>query len=141
MKVKFKKLNKNAVTPFRAHPNDAGLDLTSTSKEYCSDTNTLTFGTSLAIQLPKGYVGLLVPRSSVYKTGLSLSNCCGILDADYSGEIKFKYYIDSRPKKNYEIGDRIGQLIVIKLDQYDLEEVERLDDTERGEGSFGSSDL
>lgn len=139
MKIKFKKLDKNAKIPHKAHTTDAGFDLVCTSKEYDTVNNVLVFGTGLAIQLPDNHVGFLVPRSSVFKTGLSLANSCGILDAGYSGEIKFNFICNDRLRKNYEIGDRIGQLIIMPYPQVEFEQVDELEETERGSGGFGSS--
>ena len=138
-KIKFKKLNPNAVIPTRAKPGDAGADLVAISKEWDEVNQVLTFDTGIAVQIPIGSVGLLVPRSSVYKTGLTLCNTCGILDEGYRGSIQFKFYPGDRPKKNYEIGDRIGQLVIVPYINYPFIEVEELDETERGSGGFGST--
>ena len=85
-----------------------------------------------------GFVGLLFPRSSVYKTGLSLCNSVGVLDADYRGEVKFKFNFTDI-EKAYKVGDRIGQLVVMPIHIAFLEEVEELSDTSRGTGGWGSS--
>lgn len=137
--LKMKKLVPEAVIPKYAKPGDAGLDLVATSKEYDAKSGCIVFGTGLAMEIPEGYVGLIFPRSSIYKTGLMLSNCVGVIDSGYRGEVKAMFHTYSRPKKNYEVGDRIMQLIVMPYPKVVLEEVSELSDSERGVGGFGST--
>ena len=134
MKVKIKKLHPNAVIPHYAKIGDAGLDLTAIGFET-TDTH-ITYHTGLAIEIPYGYVGLLFPRSSVYKTEQVLSNSVGVIDSGYRGEVMLKF---SRSKKEYIIGDRIGQIILLKYPQIDFEEVDQLTSTSRAKGGFGST--
>lgn len=137
MKVKFKKLHPEAQIPQRVHASDAGLDLVATSK--VRKYNIISYGTGLAIDIPNGYVGLLFQRSSVYKKDLILTNCVGVLDSGYQGEIIFNFrktFIDARI---YEIGDRIGQLVILKLPEIELEEVDSFDESDRGTDGFGST--
>ena len=139
MKVKFKKLNKLAVLPSYAKHGDAGMDITATSKNYDDGLNTLTFRTGLAVEIPEGHVCLLFPRSSICKTQLSLANSVGVLDSGYRGEIKFMFRAGDRPVKNYEIGDRIGQILILPYPTIETEWADELSSTERGTGGFGSS--
>ena len=134
MKVKIKKLHPNAVIPHYAKIGDAGLDLTAIGFET-TDTH-ITYHTGLAIEIPYGYVGLLFPRSSVYKTEQVLSNSVGVVDSGYRGEVMLKF---SRSKKEYIIGDRIGQIMLLKYPQIDFEEVDQLTSTSRDKGGFGST--
>lgn len=136
MKVKIKKLHPDAVVPKYAKPGDAGLDLTATGVE--SDKGTLTYKTGLAVEIPHGHVGLLFPRSSVYKTGQTLTNCVGVIDSGYRGEIMMKYTL-SPYFSEYKIGDRVGQLIIMPYPEVEFEEVEDLSSTDRGEGGYGST--
>ena len=139
MKVKFKKLSQDAIVPMYATSGSAGLDLTATSKSF-DDHNNVVYGTGLAVQIPQGYVGLLFPRSSVSKTCMLLRNSVGVLDSDYTGEIFFKYHeLMSSMDKYYEVGERVGQLVIVPCLQVQLEEVEELEDTARGSGGFGST--
>lgn len=85
LKIKFKKLNSNAVIPKRGTTGAAGFDLTAVSM-YVKE-NTLKYDTGIAVEIPPGYVGLVFPRSSVCKTGLSLANSVGVIDSDYRGSI------------------------------------------------------
>ena len=155
MQVKIKKLVENAVAPSYSKQGDAGLDLTATSKEYDSYGNTV-YGTGLSFEIPEGYFGLLVPRSSNAKTDLRLTNSSGILDSGYRGEVMFKYRNDNYARldggmkshlsigdisfvNEYEVGDRVGQLIILPYPKIELVEVDELTETERGSGGYGSS--
>lgn len=94
MLVKIKKLHENAVIPTYSKVGDAGLDLTAVSVIYDDKTDTLEYSTGLAIEIPEGYVGLIFPRSSIYKKEISQSNCVGVLDSNYRGDIKVRYNLD-----------------------------------------------
>jgi dUTP pyrophosphatase len=137
--LKFKRLVPEAVVPSYAKPGDAGMDLTATSKEWDEEKQCVVFGTGLAVEIPEGYVGLIFPRSSICKVPLMLSNSVGVIDSGYRGEIKFFFRPIDRPRKNYEVGDRIGQLIVMPFPTVVPIEVDALSDTARGAGGFGSS--
>lgn len=140
MKVRVKKLDPRAVIPSYAKPGDAGLDLTAISVEDKGEK--VIYGTGLAVEIPEGYVGLIFPRSSIHKKNLSLSNSVGVIDSGYRGEIKFIFKVDALVTNTpnfYEVGDRIGQLMIIPYPQIELEEAEELSQTARGEGGFGST--
>lgn len=139
MNLKVKLLSESARLPAYAKPGDAGMDLTATTKDWDAENETLIFGTGLSVEIPRGHVGLLFPRSSVYKTGLSLANSIGVIDSGYRGEVKVIFYPGHRPKLNYEVGDRVAQLMIIPIPYVNVQVVEDLSKTERGEGSFGSS--
>jgi dUTP pyrophosphatase len=102
------------------------------------------YGVGLAIEIPEGYVGLIFPRSSNAKTDLYLTNHVGVVDSGYRGEIMFKFR-KSNVIKNfqearlYHVGERVGQLMIIPYPQIELEEVEELSSTERGNGGYGST--
>jgi len=141
MKVRIKKLNENAVIPSYAKSGDAGMDLVATS--IISETDTqITFGIGLALEIPKGFVGLIFPRSSVRKTRLMLSNCVGVVDSGYRGELQAtfnKVNQNSIAENDYRVGDRIAQIMIIPHPDIEFEEADELSDTERGEGGFGST--
>lgn len=139
MKVNIKKLSERAVVPQYAKDGDAGLDLTATSRR----TDALGFteyGTDLAVQIPKGFVGLIFPRSSISKKNMQLTNSVGVLDSGFRGEIKFRFKPSTSGRDIYEVGERVGQLIILPYPQIEFNEVSELDETDRGEGGFGSSD-
>ena len=140
MKVKIKKLNENAVKPFKAHETDAGFDLVATSR-ILDEHGAIVYGTGLAFEIPQGYVGLLYPRSSIAKKDLLLSNAVGVLDAGYRGEVMFKFKPSlavSQPRM-YNVGERIGQLIIQPIPQIEFEWSDELSDSERGAGGYGST--
>ena len=141
MKVRIKKLSENAVIPTYAKSGDAGMDLVATS--IISETDTqITFGIGLALEIPKGFVGLIFPRSSVRKTRLMLSNCVGVVDSGYRGELQAtfnKVNQNSIAENDYKVGDRIAQIMIIPHPPIEFEETDELSDTERGEGGFGST--
>lgn len=99
MKVKIKRLSDKAVIPQYAKDGDAGLDLVATNLNYCEETNSITYGTDLAIEIPNGYVGYLFARSSNSKKDLLPSNAVGVIDSGYRGEIKFNFKIGTNSAK------------------------------------------
>lgn len=137
MKINIKKTHKNAVIPKYANPGDAGLDLTIVSYERI-DNDHIKYNFGLAFEIPKGYVGLLFPRSSIYKQGQLLSNSCGVLDSSYRGEVS-AVMLGNRNDIKYDIGDRAVQLIVMPYAEIKLIEVDELNQTERGQGGYGST--
>jgi len=139
VKVKVKRLCDGAVLPSRAHEGDAGFDLVAVSVDEDRKRGIVTYGTGIALEIPEGYVGLLFPRSSVYRHQLQLSNGVGVIDAGYRGEVMLKYRIVQPHISRYGIGDRVGQLVVLKLPKVSIEEVGELDGSDRGDGGFGST--
>jgi dUTP pyrophosphatase len=140
MQVKIKKLHPDAKTPQYAKDGDAAVDLACVSKEY--KPGQIVYGTGLAFEIPPGHVGLLFPRSSICKQDLVLSNSVGVLDSGYRGEVKFVFNtkrFEASTCSQYEIGERIGQLMIVPYPSIEFVESEDLSDTERGEGGFGSS--
>ena len=144
MEVKIKKLDPNAVIPTYAKDGDAGMDLVAT-KIISNTTFDITYGTGIAMEIPKGYVGLVFPRSSIRKTDLSLTNSVGVIDSGYRGEIQatFKKVFGENdiriPQTDYKVGDRIAQIIIVPYPKIKFVEVDDLTTTERGEGGFGST--
>lgn len=140
MIVRFKKLNPNAVTPSYAKVGDAGLDLTAISMQVVDQEvyGYVEYGTGIAVEIPQGYVGLIYPRSSISNTGMMLSNSVGVIDSGYRGEIKFRFkWVNNTAM--YNLGDRIGQMVIMPYPTIQLEEVLELNSSERGSGGFGSS--
>lgn len=153
--VKVKKLVPEAALPKFGRAGDAGADLTAIS--MVETDMYIEYGTGIAMDIPNGYVGLIYPRSSLSNYDLTLSNHVGVIDPNFRGEIKFRfkrtkspqvfsstfYAIDSETiideSKLYKIGDRIGQIILHKIPEVSFEEVTELDETNRGDGAYGSS--
>lgn len=149
LKVKIKRLTPNSVIPHYAKDGDAGLDLTATSMHYDEEGN-VCYGTGLAFEIPKGYVGLIFPRSSICKKEILLSNSVGVIDSGYRGEVSFKFkpsmvYASSmnltigKDDRVYSVGERVGQIIIMPYPSIEFVEVDELSETERGEGGYGSS--
>ena len=166
MKVRFKKLSEKACVPSRAHSTDAGYDLVAVSRTF-DENGCVVYGTGLAVEIPQGHVGLLFPRSSNAKKDLLLSNSVGVIDSGYRGEVTMKFrsvmhfynplrlwwqkFVTGRKRSGtrlrlyasfnrlYDVGERIGQLIIIPIPDIEFEESDALSDSERGEGGYGST--
>lgn len=160
LNINFKKLDSNAVVPTKAHADDAGFDLVAVSRIDTGDY--IEFDTGIAVEIPKNHVGLVFPRSSVSKYDLQLANAVAVIDCGYTDSIKlrFKRYINPHKTvyelvrglfktqavnpsycfNEYQVGDRIGQLIIMPYPEVSFTEVKELAKTERGEGGFGSTD-
>jgi dUTP pyrophosphatase len=168
MKVKIKKLHKNAVIPFKTYNEDFCYDVVAVSEEEVAP-NVWKYGLGFALQIERGNETLkkdvvnmfnrpiwtsiefdmkrcplnlsidLRPRSSVWKTGMVLSNCVGTVDEEYTGEISAVFYHVMPDMPRYKAGDRIGQIKIGVTFPIEFVEVEELSETERGEGSYGSS--
>ena len=135
-------LDEGAKRPTRAHEWDAGLDLYAPDGEriYCIPPNggSVTIDTLVHIQIPEGYVGFIKAKSGLnVKHGLT---CTGVIDSHYTGSIAVKLY--NHHKDNcYDVlpGDKIAQLVILKCDIPDLELVDSLEETDRGDNGFGST--
>ena len=144
MKIRFKKMHPDAVIPVRAHEDDAGLDLTAVSVEFSNVHQFFEYDTGIAVEIPPGYVGLAVSRSSVSKTGLSLCNGVGVIDSSYRGSIKARFYKEVLPGMRstpYVVGDKVLQLLIVPIELPTPIESEELSSTDRGSGGFGSTGL
>ena len=141
MKIKVKKLHPEAKVPVKAHPSDTGWDVYCVSDpEFDMGSGCFVYSLGIALEPPKGYAFAFRPRSSIYKTGLIQANSVGTVDESYRGELKAIYYKSNGVTPNiYRKGDRIGQLVLEKVIQCDMVEVEELGDTTRGGSGFGST--
>ena len=135
MKVKIKKLSPDAKIPKYAKPGDACMDLYAVSHTIDQYGNQV-YDTQIAMEIPKGYVGLIFPRSSVSKTGLTLRNSVGVIDSGYRGPIMLKF---SGETGSYLAGDRIGQIMILPYPEIEYVETNQLSDSDRGSGGFGST--
>lgn len=134
MNINVKKLHKDAVIPAYAKFGDAGMDLVAVETEEKGEW--VTYKTGLALEIPDGFVGLLFPRSSVYKKNQRLANSVGVIDSGYRGEVMFKF---SKSDNQYNVGERVGQIIIMPYPQVNFNEVEKLTASQRGVGGFGST--
>lgn len=152
MEIKFKRMTANAVMPTKAHVTDAGLDLTCTRVTLDKDDN-IVCHTDIAVEIPIGFVGLIYPRSSISKKRLRLTNSVGVIDSGYTGEITCKFKADEPIKQlnasefftnltndeYYCAGERIAQMIIMPIPDIRMVEVDKLADSERGSGGYGST--
>lgn len=142
MVVKIKYLQKNVSVPEYATQGSAGMDLAAA----VSGPVTVPAGgralipTGIAVQIPEGYGGFIFPRSGLaFKKGISMCNSVGVIDSDYIGEIKVAVHNISEAGYTINPGDRIAQLVFMPVVRVQWEEVEELEQTERGAGGFGST--
>lgn len=140
MKVKFTKTSPLAKTPEKANATDAGFDLTATAVTYPSGSLGVFIEvcTGICLEIPKGYVGLVFPRSSISNTKHFLRNSVGVIDSGYRGEIKLRFSTDDT-NTCYQIGDKVGQVVFIRLPVVEMIESSVLSDSDRGLGGFGST--
>jgi dUTP pyrophosphatase len=137
--VKVKKLDPNAVVPSYSKVGDAGMDLTIT-REIENTSFSVSYGFGIAMEIPNGYVGLVFPRSSVRNQELILSNCVGVIDSGYRGELQATFKkTNGLDSLKYKVGERGAQIIILPYPQVFMTEVPELSNSERGEGGFGST--
>lgn len=141
--VSIKILSRDAQIPHMAYNGDAGVDLRSVERIVLEPQERAMVATGLAIALPEGYAGFVLPRSGLAaKHGISIVNAPGLIDSNYRGELKV-ILLNTDPDKSFtiEIGDRIAQLIVMPVPTINCEQVEELTESQRGESGFGSSGI
>lgn len=135
-KINIKLLTSTAKLPYRGSAEAAGYDLYADSMEEKRDL--YIYHTGIAVRLPVGCCGFIFPRSSVVNTGLILGNSVGLLDSDFTGEIKCVFY-KREGATAYRIGERIAQLVIAEIPSVEFCRVLELDTTERGANGFGST--
>ncbi len=140
MKIRIKKLTEEAIIPTSGSKYAAGYDLYAVKGEVFLPQQTIKMSTGLAVEIPEGYFGGIFARSGLAtKFGLRPANCVGVVDSDYRGELIVALHNDSNKTQWVEKGERIGQLVVLPYLPIEFEEVDSLEETERGEGGFGST--
>jgi dUTP pyrophosphatase len=135
IEVKVKKNFEDAILPKYSKEDDAAMDVF--AQNMTRTEKYIEYGTGLSFELPKGYVMLIFPRSSVSNKDLMLKNSVGVLDAGYRGELKLRFQRSGEDV--YNIGDKIGQIMVIERPEMILKLVDKLEDSARGDGGFGST--
>ena len=139
MKILFT-LDDGATAPTRAHDTDAGLDLYSLQSATIPPGGRELVGTGVHVAIPPGYVGMICPRSGLaHKSGLTVLNAPGIIDAGYTGEIKVNLYNAGDEVCWVETGTRIAQLVITPIPDAHLVQVDTLEATERGDSGHGST--
>jgi dUTP pyrophosphatase len=135
------KLKSEAVLPTRAHEGDAGLDLYACEAAHMGPGERWSVGTGVAVEIPEGHAGLVLPRSGLAKKhGIALVNAPGLIDSGYRGEIRV-LLLNTDPAETFRVepGDRIAQLVVSPIVLAEPVETESLAESARGDGGFGSS--
>jgi len=141
MKLPIEKLRDEAKLPTRAHEGDAGLDLHACEAAHIGPGERWSVGTGVAVEIPEGHAGLVLPRSGLAKRhGIALVNSPGLIDAGYRGEVRV-LLLNTDPAETFrvEAGDRIAQLVIAPVALAEPVAVEALSDSARGDGGFGSS--
>jgi len=141
MELRIAKLNPEAVLPTRAHPGDAGLDLCACEAAHIGPGERWSIGTGIALEIPDGHAGLVLPRSGLAKKhGIALVNAPGLIDSGYRGEVRV-LLLNTDPAEIFRVepGDRIAQLLITPIALPNPVEASALADSSRGEGGFGSS--
>jgi dUTP pyrophosphatase len=139
--LRFIKLSETATLPTRAHDNDAGLDLYAAESAQIPSGARVSVGTGLAVAIPDGLAGLVLPRSGLaLKHGVTLVNSPGLIDPGYRGEIRVLLLNTDRTTE-YQCapGDRIAQLLLVPIATAAPLQADELDSSIRGSGGFGSS--
>jgi dUTP pyrophosphatase len=141
MKLCIARLDERARLPTRAHDGDAGLDLYALEDAMLAPGERASVPTGIAVQIVPGQAGLVLPRSGLAaRHGISVVNAPGLIDAGYRGEVRV-LLLNTDREQPFQIaaGDRIAQLVLVRVELPELVEVDGLTDTARGTGGFGSS--
>jgi dUTP pyrophosphatase len=141
MSLKVRRLDARARLPTRAYPGDAGLDLYALEEAVLEPGARASIRTGVAVEIPDGRAGLVLPRSGLAaKHGIALVNAPGLIDAGYRGEVRVLLLNTDRAQPfTVAGGERIAQLVLVRIDTPEVVEVDELAVTERGAGGFGSS--
>ena len=141
MRLRFQRLSESGHAPERAHPDDAGFDLRAAESVTIAPGERASVGTGIAVAIPEAHAGMVLPRSGLAaRHGISLVNAPGLIDPGYRGELRV-LLLNTDREHPFEVaaGDRIAQLVVVASEKPRVQEVDRLDDTVRGGGGFGST--
>ncbi len=141
MQLRLTRLDPRAQVPGRAHPGDAGLDLHAVEDAVLAPGERASVGTGIAVEIPTGYAGLVLPRSGLAaRHGISVVNAPGLIDAGYRGEIRV-LLLNTDPREEFEVqtGTRIAQLVITPVELAEPLEVDSLEVSVRGTGGFGST--
>jgi len=139
--LRFARLEPHARAPVQAHPGDAGYDLFAAEDASLGPGERASIGTGIAIAVPDGCAGLVLPRSGLAaRHGITLPNAPGLIDAGYRGELRvLMLNTDREASFEVAVGDRTAQLVLVRLEPVQIEETDALEETARGAGGFGST--
>jgi dUTP pyrophosphatase len=139
--LRFTRLSAEATPPSRAHEGDAGYDLHAAEPVSIGPGERAAVGTGIAVAIPGGHAGLVLPRSGLaLEHGIALVNAPGLIDAGYRGELRVLLLNTDREHAfEVEPGARIAQLVLVRVETPELEEIDSFEQTARGLGGFGST--
>jgi dUTP pyrophosphatase len=140
-RLRVRRLDERARLPTRAYPGDAGLDLYALEEATLASGERASIRTGIAVEIPDGEAGLVLPRSGLAtRHGIALVNAPGLIDAGYRGELRVLLLNTDREQPFTVVrGERIAQLVLVRIETPDVIEVDELATSERGAGGFGSS--
>jgi dUTP pyrophosphatase len=138
MKLQIKRLHPDAHIPSYAHDADAGMDMRAIEEVTVLPHERVQVKTGIAVAIPEGYVGLIWDKSGISHKG-GLKTLGGVVDAGYRGEVLVGVINLGDSAYTFKKGDKIAQMLIQKVEHPEIEEVEKLDETARGEGAFGST--
>ena len=138
--IKIKKLSEEAKVPNYANPGDAGMDFYSNEEVILEPNQRKLISTGISMAIPEGYVGLFWDKSGI-ASKFGIKTMAGVIDSGYRGEIKILLHNLSTEKFEVKKGMKIAQMLIQPVEQKQIIEVDLLDQTERGEGGFGSTGL
>ncbi len=139
--LRVRRLHEHARMPSQAYSGDAGFDLHAIESVVVAPGARTSIRTGIAVEIPDGQAGLVLPRSGLAaRHGITLVNAPGLIDAGYRGEIRV-LLLNTDPQEAFEVspGDRIAQLVLVRVEAPEIEELEELATSERGAGGFGST--
>ena len=142
MILPIKKIDANAILPTKGSSDSAGFDLYALLNEDLSiePGQTILVHTGLTMAIPSGYAGFIFARSGLAtKEGLAPANKVGVVDADYRGEVMVSIHNHSQEVRRIQPGQRVAQMVILPIPEVELMEVDELEETNRGEGGFGST--
>ena len=139
LNIKIKKLNKNVELPKQSTTGAAGMDFYLPQPVRLTPNRSKKVPLGVAVEIPEGYVMLLIPRSSTWKTPLRMPNSVGVIDSDYRGEVCALLRNTSNFTVTADIGERLVQGVIVPVPEVQIQEVEELGETSRGAGGFGST--
>jgi dUTP pyrophosphatase len=140
IRLAVRRLDSGVPLPSYARPDDAGLDLCAASPVTLPPGGRALVPTGIAVAVPRGYAGLVLPRSGLaLRQGVTVLNGPGLIDSGYRGEVKVLLINHDAQPATFERGERIAQLVLQRVEQAEVVEVDELPPTERGSGGFGST--
>jgi dUTP pyrophosphatase len=137
LQINIRPLHKDFTLPAYAKPYDAGMDLTATTVINDTENNIIRYKVGFAVDIPKGFVGYIFPRSSISKYDLAMCNSVGVIDSGYLDEVEVRMRPTKKDGKYYGFGDRVAQLIVMPVPEVQFNVVDNFNMSYDRGGGFG----